>query len=111
MSYVYLATPYSDPSLAVMEQRFDAACRIAGALMAQGEVVFSPIVHHHSIATRCDLPRGWDYWWRADQAMLLGADRVLVVKMPGWQESKGIAGEIAIAERMGIPVEYMDWPV
>jgi hypothetical protein len=38
---IYLATCYSHPSPDVMEQRFDAACRIAGALMAQGEVVYA----------------------------------------------------------------------
>jgi hypothetical protein len=38
---IYLATPYSDESMAVMESRFDVACRIAGALMAKGEVVYS----------------------------------------------------------------------
>jgi hypothetical protein len=38
----YLATAYSHPDPAVMEQRFDLACRIAGSLMARGEIVFSP---------------------------------------------------------------------
>jgi hypothetical protein len=28
--------------------------------------------------------------------------------MDGWQESKGIAGEIEIAKSFGIPVEYME---
>jgi hypothetical protein len=92
-----------------MEARFDAACRIAGALMAQGKVVFSPIVHTHPIAVRCALSRGWDYWQRYDREMIAHADKVLVVKIDGWQESKGIAGEIAIALQLGIPVEYMEW--
>ena len=41
MAYVYLATAYSHPDPAVMESRFDAACRIAWALMAQGEIVYA----------------------------------------------------------------------
>jgi hypothetical protein len=31
---IYLASPYSDPDPAVMEQRFDAVCRKAGELTA-----------------------------------------------------------------------------
>ena len=105
---IYLATPYSHSDPAVMEARFDQACRISGKLMAAGEIVFSPIAHTHPIAVRCELPRGWDYWQRYDREMILRASRVLVVKMDGWDTSKGIAGEIEIARECGVPVKYME---
>ena len=105
---IYLATPYSHSDPAVMEQRFDAACRIAGELMRKGELVFSPIAHTHPIAVRCELPRGWDFWNKYDYAMLRGADKVLVVKMDGWEQSKGIAGELEIARELGIPIGYIE---
>ena len=105
---IYLATPYSHHSHAVMLARFEQACRIAGRLMEQGMIVFSPIAHTHSIAVHCGLPRGWIYWQRYDRVMIGAATKVLVVKMEGWEESKGIAGEIAIANELGIPVEYME---
>jgi hypothetical protein len=89
-----------------MEDRFDAACRFAGAMMASGELVFSPIAHTHPIAVRCALPRGWEFWKRYDQAMLAAADKVVVVMMNGWRDSKGIENEIRIAKEMGKPVEY-----
>lgn len=104
---IYLATPYSHPDIAVMESRFDMACRIAGRLMADGEIVFSPIAHTHPIAVRCELPRGSDYWNIYDREMLRAADKLVVVMMDGWRESKGIAGEIEIACELGIPVEYV----
>ena len=107
---IYIATPYSHPDLAVMESRFDAACRIAGALMAKGDVVFSPIAHTHPIVIRCALPRGWEYWERYDREMLKCASKMIVVKMPGWDTSKGIAGELAIARDLGLAIEYMEWP-
>ncbi len=106
---IYLATAYSHPDPAVMESRFDTACRVAGKLMADGVVVFSPIAHTHPIAVRCELPRGWDFWIRYDREMLMAADKLVVVCMDGWRESKGIAGEIEIARELGIPVEYMEW--
>ena len=107
--FIYLATPYSDPDPAVMESRFDTACRVAGALMAKGHLVFSPIAHTHPIAVRCELRREWEFWQRYDYAMLMAADRLLVVKMPGWEQSKGVTAEIRIAREMAIPVEYLEW--
>ena len=105
---IYLATPYSDPDPAVMEERFDAACHCAGALMARGEIVFSPIAHTHPIAVRCALPRDWAFWRRYDMALLMAAGKLLIVRLPGWEESRGIAGEIEIAKALRIPIEYIE---
>jgi hypothetical protein len=90
-----------------MEQRFDAACRFAGQLMSQGHVVFSPIAHTHPIAVRCELPRGWDFWERFDREFVLSARKLVVLMLDGWDSSKGVAAEIAIAMEAGIPIEYM----
>ena len=107
---IYLASPYSHPDPAVMEQRFETACRVAGWLMARGEIVFAPICHTHPIAVRCELPRGWEFWSRYDREMVSRANRLVVVKMDGWQTSVGVTAEIEIAEDLGIPVEYMEVP-
>jgi hypothetical protein len=91
-----------------MEQRFDAACRAAGRLMAEGHVVFSPIAHTHPIAVRCELPRGWDFWKRFDEEFVRASRKLIVLRLDGWDTSKGVAAEIQIAEAAGIPVEYID---
>lgn len=105
--YIYLASPYSHPLPAVRYQRFKLVCRIAGRLMQDGNVVFSPIAHTHPITELCDLPKGWDYWQKYDLAMILGSYKVIVCMMDGWRESKGVTAEIEIAHRYGIPVEYL----
>ena len=105
---IYLASPYTHESHDVMELRFDAACRAAGKLMAEGHVVFSPIAHTHPIAVRCELPRGWDFWERFDHEFVLAAIKLIVLKLDGWDTSKGVRAEIAIAVDAGIPVEYME---
>lgn len=106
--FIYLATPYSHSDKAVMESRFDQACKIAGMLMAEGHTVFSPIAHTHPIAVRCDLPRGWDFWHKYDIAMLEASSKLIVAKMEGWEQSRGISGEIEIAKSLGLPIEYME---
>lgn len=105
---IYIASPYSSEDPSVMEQRFDAACRAAGKLMDQGHVVFSPIAHTHPIVIRCDLPRGWDFWSRFDREFIERSEKVVVLKLDGWEASKGVAAEIEIAEEFGIQVEYME---
>ena len=106
----YIASPYSHPDPEVMEQRFDKICRITGDLMSQGVICFSPIAHTPPIAVRCELPRGWDFWQKFDREMIRAADKVLVVCLDGWKESKGITAEIEIAKEFRIPVQFL-YPV
>jgi len=104
----YLCSPYSHPEAFVMEQRYQEVCKIAGELMASGDVVFSPIAHSHSIAAQSDLPGSWEFWEQQDRAFLAASSKLVVAMMPGWAESKGVTAEIAIAKELGIPVEYME---
>lgn len=105
---LYLASPYSHSDPVVVEKRFEDICRIAGKLMNDGEIVFSPIAHCHVIAMRCELPIHWEFWKRIDEEFIRRSDKVVVAMMPGWKESKGVTAEIAIATELGIPVEYLE---
>lgn len=105
---IYLASPYMDPDSSVVEQRFDAVCRKAGELIKEGHVVYSPIAHSHPIAIRVALPQDWAFWERFDTAMLKCATAFYILKLPGWDRSKGVASEEYIARSMGIPVTYLD---
>ena len=46
---IYLASPFSHPDAGVRQQRFEAACRAAAALIRQGKTVFAPIAHSYGI--------------------------------------------------------------
>lgn len=104
----YLASPYSHPDPEVRRQRFEDVCRIAGRLMSQGKLIFSPIAHTHPIAEMGDLPKGFDFWEEFDRAMLAACGELLILRLSGWQESQGIAAEIEIATEMDIPINYID---
>lgn len=106
-SLVYLASPYSHPSLEVEEARFQAACQAAGHLMRAGVHVFSPIAHTHPIKLVASLPGSWDYWRDYDESMLSACRALVVLQLEGWDLSSGVAGEIEIAERIEIPVYYV----
>jgi hypothetical protein len=105
---IYLASPYSDPSLGVRTNRYLAACKAAAELIRDGSFVFSPIAHSHGIALCGNLPGDWAYWQDADRAILKICSHVTVLKLDGWEESKGIAAEVLIAEELGKPVVYVE---
>ena len=105
---IYLATPYTHVDKAVMEARFNEAAKIAGSLMQKGEIIFCPITHTHPIAVNCELPREWQFWERFDREFVGFADKVIVAKMNGWEQSRGVNAEIAIAKQQGKEVIYLD---
>jgi hypothetical protein len=107
----YLACPYSHKERYVRVARWIAANQVAAKLMIAKQYVFSPISHTHPIeeASEGKLPMGWDFWEGFDRQYLSFCKKVIVLRIPGWEQSKGVQAEIKIGTEMGIPVEYMDW--
>jgi len=104
---IYLASPYSHPDPEIREQRFQAACKFAAEMLRQGIHVFSAIAHTHPIALY-GLPKGWDFWEPYDRALMGLCDEIIVIRIEGWKESKGVAAEVEIAKAFGMPITYMD---
>lgn len=102
----YLASPYTHPDRAVRQARFEAACRAAAALIRRGHVVFSPIAHSHCIA-RHGLPLDWGFWEGQDRRLLAACDELWVLQLDGWEHSRGVLAEIAIARALGKPVRFV----
>lgn len=109
MSFTYLASPYTHPDPIVREFRFEKAAQAAAKLMEKGEVVFSPISHSHPIDVNFPEPGSGEFWKRQDEPFLNSCSKLVVLKLPGWQASQGVAHEVEVAEKRGIPVEYMEW--
>jgi len=105
---VYLATPYSHDDPDVRQRRFEIVNRVAAKLMRDGVHIYSPISHTHPIAMAGDLPKGWDFWEKYDRVVLAACVKVIVLRQKGWDQSTGVAAEIAIAKEMGLPVEFID---
>jgi nucleoside 2-deoxyribosyltransferase len=104
---IYLACPYSHPDPLVMQQRFVKVTQMAGKLMEQGFIVFSPISHSHPIASLGNLPRDWAFWWEQDRAWLDACDELYILTLDGWRESVGIKDEIARAMALDMPIQYI----
>ena len=107
-TYWYLASAYAKHPDG-MEVAFLGACLAAGQLIKAKVPVFSPIAHSHPISQAYGLdPGNHDIWLPADQPMIDAAHGCIVLRDRGWQDSKGIAYEVACFRDAGKPVIYMD---
>jgi hypothetical protein len=91
---IYLASPYSHPSTLIRHYRYVDVRKATAKLMLRGEIVYSPIVHGHSIAVAHDLPETHEFWLRHCFGMLSRAKRLAVLTLDGWDDSVGVAAEM-----------------
>ena len=105
---IYLAGPFTHKDEAVKEQRFEAFNAASHKLFMDGYAVYSPISMCWPIAKQCGMPTDFAWWSWYNRLMISKCDKLIVLRLPGWEESVGVAGEIKIAEELGIPIEYMD---
>jgi len=109
MSFISLASPYTPIDGESIEERVASAARYAAQLMTAGNAVFSPVVHSHYIADHLEGERRLDheFWMRQDLAVLRHAALMVVLRLPGWERSRGIAREIVVAQSCNIPIQYV----
>jgi len=105
---IYLAAPYTHADRAIMVDRFNRINAVAAKIMARGEYVFSPISHTHPIADAGTLPRGWEYWKGYDTVMVSRCTKLYVLMLEGWTVSVGVNAEIDLADKLNIPIVYID---
>lgn len=104
MSYVYLASPYSDARPEVRAERYERALLACSILLAKKTWVYSPIVHCHDLAVAHALPTDFGFWQHYNQAMIEPAKSFAVLIEPGWDRSRGVAGETAYAKHLQKPM-------
>lgn len=107
---VYLACPYSHLDMAVRLERFDASTHAAAELIRRGMFVYSPITMTHPV----DLvlaeeggSMGSDYWCDFDEAFMDVCAEMIILTIPGWEQSRGIAREKEHFASRGKPVRYL----
>jgi len=104
----YLGCPYSHSSHHIMQHRFEKICRISSVLMHDGHILFVPIVMCHPISRDYGLPGDFKFWWQLDIAFIKVCQRMLIVKMNGWEKSKGLYEEQVLANKYKLPVYFME---
>lgn len=109
MKLFYLASPFSSNNKQVEAYRFKAVTYILSKLHQEKRFVYSPITHNYPMIEK-GLMKAHEEWMQFDLAMLSKCDGLLVLKLEGFENSRGVTQEIAFAEKNGIPIEWIDQP-
>lgn len=110
MSYIYVASPYTDSNKSVEETRFRAVEQFCAGWTQRGVILYSPIVHFHKLANMYDLPTTAAFWREHNTTMLRFAKELWVYTIEGWDQSTGVGYEISTAQKLLIPVHYKKLP-
>lgn len=110
---IYLAGPYTSADAAGRKQRFDALTKAAASLIAEGNIVYSPITHTHPIDLLfveggIDLPS--DFWCDFDETFMAVCSEMAILPLSGWESSSGVKRERAFFEARGLPVWFLPHP-
>lgn len=97
-SLIYLASPYTHPSHEVMAQRYILTLGLTTRLLLDGLPVFSPIVYGHQMAS--SLGHSFEAWQHINDAMIHAASDFAIFRLPGWEQSRGIAHEVDLWRRI-----------
>ena len=118
--YYYLACPHWHDDPAIRQLRYEAAIQAHVNLTHAGFSILNPIAMSHDadkLARENNREITHDVWLRADYPLLFNCSGLIILQLPGWKSSKGIAWEIAGADELKKPIiflpgdEYVkDWP-
>ena len=108
MSFIYLASPYSDRDSTVEAYRYQEAMRFCAEQMTSRPHIhiFSPIVYGHQMAKQYDLPGDAAWWQNFNLKFMNNCSQMWVLKLPGWDTSLGVTAEIEYARGRNLYTEY-----
>jgi hypothetical protein len=105
----YLASPYSHIDPYTRQYRFEQASKAMAELMLEGHLVYSPIAMTHHAAVNHGLPYDFQFWRSHCEAFLAVCSSMIVLQLPGWEQSVGVNYEIEWMLDRGLDVEYRRW--
>jgi Domain of unknown function (DUF1937) len=106
---IYLACPYTHPVGAIRKQRFELATKAAASLIVRDYIVYSPITMTHPldlVLSEKNQTLGSDFWVKFDEAFMEICSEMIVLILPGWQDSSGIKREIQYFQSHGKKISY-----
>ena len=103
---IYIACPYTHDDEGWMRIRKRVATGIELKLIEHGLVAYNAIRVMSDIED--DLPEGFDVY-AYDLRVLSACEVLLVVRIDGWKESKGVQLEIAHAQSCDMPIVHVDF--
>jgi hypothetical protein len=96
-----------DLKFAAERQRYQKAVDfVTHVFLTGGPPVFSPIVYCHPFAVANKMPVDAEYWMKFNMAFLRKAEALFVLRIQGWEKSKGLQIEMNVAKMLDIPIVH-----
>ena len=104
---IYLAAPYSDKDHNIIQGRMEQIYGVLGSYIRQGFLITTPLFMHEVVMRNPDMPNDYQFWENYCLNLLKRCDSMIVLRLAGWEESRGVKGEIEFCAANNIPVEYI----
>ena len=104
---IYLSSPYTHSDPWEVQRRVLATKQALAHLLEKGEFVYSPIVMCHAVANIHSLPTDHTFWLRFDFHMIEKCDEFAILRIDGWEKSRGMQAEYHHAVRLGKKITYI----
>lgn len=102
---MYIACPYGHQDRSVVDYRMEMFYKTDAHLIRQGYLTVSPMNKIYMVEKE-ELDTSWNFWEQYSYALLSKCDSLVVILVPGWEESYGVQAEIRYARELGLEVLY-----
>ncbi len=107
---IYLSAPYTSTSELLREWRVRRCVMVMAELMATNKLVICPVVMNHeavcTLFARATDP-GRVYWQSLEERLATACDELVVLRLPGWDQSRGVRREIALFTELGRHIRFV----
>lgn len=103
---IYVAAPYSSPLVGIQEQRLERTIEFVLHLTSRGVTAFSPVTYFYPLARALNLPEDATTWHNHNMQFLRRAEAMFVLRLTGWDQSKGVQVEMKLAKALNIEIAH-----
>lgn len=104
----YIASPYSSADPEVRHARYLEVMKFVAWKLSQSivPVPFSPILYCHELARAHAMPTDAHFWLTFNTTVMESASSIIVLCLPGWEQSVGVTMEIKWARENEVPLLF-----
>ena len=105
---IYLAAPFYDPDPDIRFERFESIIRCHAKIISEGYFCFAPVAHGYPASVQPEYNSVTEkYWLRLDLKCAVICRVLLVITLPGWEDSIGIKEETVYFSEKSKPIFYI----